>query len=138
MGGYFGESQIQELVDDQGSVPGNPNQGKIRHQYQQPPMHANKLPDSGGGRKKNSFEDDDESEMGISSSTYVKKEYYLKGGDGLDTSLRMAAGVEQTIINQQQTGSTSNTLPKSSLKGLYSVNKSINLLKEIYFLLSNT
>lgn len=123
LGGYLSESQSQDLIEEQAPIPAS--QGKVRYQYQQPPpsstMHK---PDSGGGgRKKNSFEDDDESEIGLSSSTYVKKEYYLKGGDGVhDTSIHMAAatttcGIEQTMISQQQTGSTSNTLPKSNLKG---------------------
>lgn len=116
MTAYLPEGQTQEHIDDQ--TPISPA-SKSRQPVQQPKPSG----DSGGGRKKNSFEDDDESELcsgGLSSSTYVKKEYYLKGGDGMET-MRMAAsvatcGIEQTVISQQ-TGSTSNTLPKSNLKG---------------------
>lgn len=134
---YLAESQTQEIIEEQqqlspGGQPISSHKTLIRHQQQ---TMLGKVVESsgstsGGGRKKNSFEDDDDSELGgvsggmSASSGYVKKEYYLKGGaESVEATMRITSAVpncvpiEHAMISQQQTGSSSNTLPKSNLKG---------------------
>lgn len=119
-GHLFSEIQSQEQVDGQTSMQAI--QGKVKNQYTTQLPVQNKT-DSSESRKKNSFEDDDESDIGsygYSSSTYAKKEYFLKGGDGIESSMRMPTAAticDQAMVSQQQTESSTNTLPKPNIKG---------------------
>jgi hypothetical protein len=123
MSSYLPETQTLDYVEDQQQQQQQQQQQPgshktltrhpipVQQQQLQQPQQQQIIPKMDTGRKKNSFEDDDESDI----DPFVKKEYYLKGGETVVETLRIATG-EQTVI-PQQTGSNSNTLPKSNLKG---------------------